>query len=104
MLKNWNFYAGIRKLSLEKFMTNCQSINDIKFKLSALNIDHNSFPWSKANEVLVNKNTAIYVDVVQQDTNEIEQDENNEIIQVTVAMPRQKKKNKKIEVASSKDN
>jgi len=103
MLKNWNFYAGIRKLSLEKFMTNCQSVNDIKFKLSTLNINHDSFPWSKANEVLINKNPVVYVDIVQQDTNETEQGEDNEIIQVTVAMPRQKKKNKKIEVESSKD-
>lgn len=96
MLKNWNFYAGIRKLSLEKFIKTCNTVNDIKFKLDTLNIIHNSFPWSEAEPILLSRNIIVHK---EQDEN----GEDDEIIQVTVAVPKQKKKNKKIELSTSKD-
>ena len=66
MMRNWNFVAGIRKLTVEKFISNCQSINDIKYKLDTLNINHAGFPWEAASLLISNRMPKQTIDIVEE--------------------------------------
>lgn len=66
MVRNWNFVSGIRKLTVEKFISNCQSINDIKYKLDTLNINHAGFPWEAASLLISNRMPKQTVDTVEE--------------------------------------
>ena len=66
MVRNWNFVSGIRKLTVEKFISNCQSINDIKYKLDTLNINHTGFPWEAASLLISNRMPKQTIDIVEE--------------------------------------
>jgi len=66
MVRNWNFVSGIRKLTVEKFISNCQSINDIKYKLDTLNINHVGFPWEAASLLISNRMPKQTIDIVEE--------------------------------------
>jgi len=66
MVRNWNFVSGIRKLTVEKFISNCQSINDIKYKLDTLNINHAGFPWEAASLLISNRMPKQTIDIVEE--------------------------------------
>ena len=66
MMRNWNFVAGIRKLTVEKFISNCQSINDIRYKLDTLNINHAGFPWEAASLLISNRMPKQTINIVEE--------------------------------------
>lgn len=101
MSRNWNFYAGIRKISLEKFINSCKTVDDIKIKLDTLNILYSSFPLTEAQSLLANRNAVEQVaqPIIQVDEIKVEK----AIVNSDITMPRRKTKHQKVEINTTKD-
>lgn len=88
MAHHWNYFSGIRRLSLQTFIKGCQTTNDISEKLASRNIDSTTFPWDLAKSLLISEtiiehpiidhiiaDTVVNVEVITQEQTNLEKKE-----------------------------